>query len=198
MIIAQFKIQTIEKTILKFRDNYKTEEYSPLDVFLEIILESLAERRSFDLEDTSWPSELVKLFSKTCISRHKSDMQRIIQNLTKTESNPFIDSGEVLKALCKYFDVDYENVKICPANVWAIVIKTKGGRQILILDSNKRAYIFTTKDKTSKFIKIARFLSSAPLLTKQKEDKILLTRIDRKYLIDKLGENYLKVLVDFS
>ena len=158
----------------------------------------MAERRSFDLEDTSWPSKLIQLFAKTCISRHKSDMQKIIENTDKTESNPFIDSGEILKALCRNFGVDYENVNICPDKIWAIIIKTKGGRQILILDSNNRAYVFSAKDKASKFIKIARFLSSAPLLTKQKEDKILLTRIDREYLIDKLGENFLKVLVDFA
>jgi len=198
MIIAGFKIQTIEESIVKFRDNYKNKNYGALDVFLEIILESMAERRSFDLEDTSWPSELVQLFAKTCIARQQIDMQGIIRNLTKTESNPFIDSGEVLKALCRNFDIDYENVKICPDKAWVIVIKTKGGRQILILDSHKRAYVFSAKDKASKFIKLARFLSSAPLLTKRKDDKILLTRMDRNKLIEKLGENFLKILVDFS
>jgi len=89
-------------------------------------------------------------------------------------------------------------VALCPDIVWAIVVKTKGGRQILILDSNNRAYVFTNKEKASKFIKIAKFLSSAPLLTKQKEDKVLLTRMKREKLTEKLGENFLKILVDFE
>lgn len=198
MIIAEFKIQSIEESIIKFRDNYKKNGYSSLDIFLEIILDSMAERRSFDLEDSSWPSELIKLFAKTCITRHKMDMQKIIKKITKTESNPFIDSGEILKALCRNFDLGYEEVSLCPNIVWAIVVKTKGGRQILILDSNNRTYVFTNKEKASKFIKIAKFLSSAPLLTKQKEDKVLLTRMDRNTLAEKLGENFLKILVDFE
>ena len=125
-------------------------------------------------------------------------MQKIIQNVDKTEHNPFIDSGEVLKALCRNFDVEYDKVRMCPATVWAIVVRTKRGTQRLILDSNNRTYIFTAKEKASKFIKLAKFLSSAPLLTKQKDDKVLLTRIEREKLIAKLGENFLKVLVDFS
>ncbi len=198
MIIAEFKIQSIEGLISRFRDTYKNSSYSVLDIFLEIILDSIAERRSFDLEDSSWPIGLVQLFAKTCIVRQKRDMQKIIKNITKTEYNPFIDSGEVLKALCLNFDIDYEEVIMCPAKVWAIIVKTKSGRQSLILDSNNRAYIFTAKDKASKFIKIAKFMSSAPLLTKQKEDKILLTRIEREKLIEKIGENFLKILVDFE
>ena len=198
MIIAEFKIQSIEELISKFWDKYKKNSYSALEIFLEIILDSIAARRSFDLEDSSWPVELVQLFAKTCIARQKRDMQQIIKKITKTEYNPFIDSGEVLKALCRNFDVDYEEVMMCPAKVWAIVVKTKSGRQSLILDSNDRAYIFTAKEKASKFIKIAKFLSSAPLLTKQKEDKILLTRLEREKLIEKIGENFLKILVDFE
>lgn len=198
MIIAEFKIQSIEGLISKFRDNYKEGSYSALDIFLEIIIDSIAERRSFDLEDSSWPVELVRLFEKTCIARQKKDMQKIIKKITKTEYNPFIDSGEVLKALCRNFDVDYEEVIMCPAKIWAIVVKTKSGRQSLILDSNDRAYIFSAKEKASKFIKIAKFLSSAPLLTKQKEDRILLTRLEREKLIEKIGENFLKILVDFK
>nr|MBC8362809.1 hypothetical protein [Candidatus Desulfatibia profunda] len=198
MIIAEFKIQSIEELILKFRDHYKNNSYSVLDIFLEIILDSISEKRSFNLEDSSWPIELVQLFAKACIARQKQDMQKIIKNVSKTEYNPFIDSGEVLKALCRNFDVDYRQVVMCPAKVWAIIVQTKRGTQRLILDSNNRAYIFTAKDKASKFIKIAKFLSSAPLLTKQKEDKILLTRIEREKLVEKLGENFLKVLVDFA
>lgn len=198
MIIAELKIQSIEGLISKFGDKYKKSSYSALDIFLEIILDSIAERRSFDLEDSSWPVELVQLFAKTCIARQKRDMQKIIKNITKTEYNPFIDSGEVLKALCRNFDIDYEEIVMCPAKIWAIVIKTKSGRQSLILDSNDRAYVFTAKDKATKFIKIARFLSSAPLLTKQKEDRILLTRLEREKLIEKIGENFLKILVDFA
>ena len=197
MIIAKFKIQTIEESIAKFTDNYRNSRYSALDIFLEIILESIAERRSFDLEDPSWPIELVQLFAKTCIARQKQDIQKIIKNVAKTESNPFIDSGAVLMELCRNFDVDYEEVVMCPAIVWAIVVQTKSGRQSLILDSNNRTYIFTAKDKASKFIKIARFLSSAPLLVKQKEDKAILTRMKREKLAEKLGENFLRILVDF-
>jgi len=78
MIIAKFKIQSIEESIITFRDNYKNSSYCALDIFLEIILDSMAERRSFDLENSSWPRELVRLFAKTCISRHKRDMQNII------------------------------------------------------------------------------------------------------------------------
>lgn len=198
MIIAEFKIQSIEGLISKFWDKYKNNSYSALDIFLEIILDSIAERRSFDLEDSSWPVELVQLFAKTCIARQKRDMQKIIKNITQTEYNPFIDSGDVLKALCRNFDVDYEEVTMCPANIWAIIVKTKSGRQSLILDSSNRTYIFTAKDKASKFIKIAKFLSSAPLLTKKKEDKVLLTRMGREQLIEKIGENFLKILVDFE
>jgi len=197
MIIAEFKIQTIEESITKFADNYRNSRYSALDIFLEIILESIAERRSFDLEDPSWPIELVQLFAKTCIARQKQDIQKIIKNIAKTESNPFIDSGAVLIALCKGFDVDYKEVAMCPAIVWAIIVQTKSGRQSLILDSNNRAYIFTAKDKADKFIKIASFLSSAHLLVKQKDDKVVLTRIKREKLAEKLGENFLKILVDF-
>ena len=113
------------------------------------------------------------------------------------ESNPFIDSGAVLIALCKDFDVDYPEVAMCPAIVWAIIVQTRSGRQSLILDSNNRAYIFTAKDKAGKFIKIASFLSSAHLLVKQKDDKVVLTRIKREKLAEKLGENFLKILVDF-
>lgn len=197
MIIAEFKIQTIEESIAKYTDNYRNSRYSALDIFLEIILESIAERRSFDLEDPSWPIELVQLFAKTCIARQKQDIQKIIRNVAKTESNPFIDSGAVLIALCRDFDVDYEEVEMCPAIVWAIVVQTRSGRQSLILDSNNRTYIFTAKAKASKFIKIARFLSSAPLLVKQKEDKAILTRMKREKLAEKLGENFLRILVDF-
>ena len=111
MIIAEFKIQSIEESLIKFKDNYKKNSYSALDIFLEIILDSMAERRSFDLEDSSWPSELIKLFAKTCITRHKMDMQKIIRTTSRTESNPFIDSGETLKALCRNFDVGYEEGK---------------------------------------------------------------------------------------
>ncbi len=198
MIIAEFKIQSIEGLISKFRDKYRNSSYSALDIFLEIILDSIAERRSFDLEDSSWPIELVQLFAKTCIARQQRDMQDIIKNITKTEYNPFIDSGAVLKALCREFDVDYEEVIMCPDKVWAIIIKTKGGRQSMILDSSDRAYVFTAKDKASKFIKIVQFLSSAPALTKQKEDRILLTRLAREKIIEKIGENFLKILVDFE
>lgn len=198
MIIAKFKIQSIEGLISKFWDNYKNRSYSALDIFLEIILDSVAERRSFDLEDSSWPIELIQLFAKTCIARQKRDMQKIIKNITKTEYNPFIDSGDVLKALCRNFDIDYEEVTMCPAKVWTIIVKTKSGRQSLILDSSNRAYIFTAKDKASKFIKIAKFLSSAPVLTRQKEDKVLLTRMEREKIIEKIGENFLKILVDFE
>ena len=197
MIIAEFKIQTIEESITKFTVKYRNSRYSALDIFLEIILESIAERRSFDLEDPSWPIELVQLFAKTCIARQKQDIQKIIKNIAKTESNPFIDSGTVLIALCKDFDVDYKEVAMCPAIVWAIIVQTKSGRQSLILDSNNRAYIFTAKDKAGKFIKIASFLSSAHLLVKQKDDKVVLTRIKREKLAEKLGENFLKILVDF-
>ena len=98
MIIAEFKIQSIEELISKFWDKYKKNSYSALEIFLEIILDSIAARRSFDLEDSSWPVELVQLFAKTCIARQKRDMQQIIKKITKTEYNPFIDSGEVLKA----------------------------------------------------------------------------------------------------
>ena len=187
MIIAEFKIQSIEGLISKFRDKYRNSRYSGLDIFLEIILDSIAGRRSFDLEDSSWPIELVQLFAKTCIARQQRDMQGIIKNITKTEYNPFIDSGAVLKALCREFDVDYEEVIMCPDKVWAIIIKTKSGRQSMILDSNDRAYVFTVQ-----------FLSSAPALTKQKEDRILLTRLEREKLIEKIGENFLKILVDFK
>ena len=86
---------------------------------------------------------------------------------------------------------------MCPAIVWAIIVQTKSGRQSLILDSNNRAYIFTAKDKAGKFIKIASFLSSAHLLVKQKDDKVILTRIKREKLAEKLGENFLKILIDF-
>jgi hypothetical protein len=198
MLIAEFKIQSIEETIAKFADNHRNRRYGTLDIFLEIILESIAEKRSFDLEDSSWPTELVQLFAKTCIARQKQDIQKIIKNIDKTESNPFIDSGAVLVALCKDFDVDYEEVAMCPAVVWAIIVQTKSGRQSLILDSNNRAYIFTAKDKAGKFIKIASFLSSAHLLVKQKGDKVILTRIKREKLAEKLGENFLKILVDFA
>ncbi|MFH0827573.1 MAG: hypothetical protein V1919_00225 [Candidatus Omnitrophota bacterium] len=198
MIIAGFKIQSIEELILKFRDNHKNNGYCATDIFLEIILDSISEKRSFDLEDSSWPIELVQLFAKACIARQKQDMQKIIKNITKTEYNPFIDSGEVLKALCRNFDVDYRQVIMCPAKVWTIIVQTKKGTQSLILDSNNRAYIFTAKDKASKFIKIAKLLSAAPLLTKKRDDKILLTRIGKEKLIEKLGENFLKVLVDFG
>lgn len=197
MLIAEFKIQTIEESITKFTVNYKKSPYSALDIFLEIILESIAERRSFDLEDPSWPIELAQMFAKTCIARQKQDIQKIIKNITKTESNPFIDSGAVLIALCRDFDVDYTDVAMCPDVVWAIIVKTKSGRQSLILDSNNRAYIFTAKDKAGKFIKIANFLSSAHLLVKQKGDKVVLTRIKRAKLAEKLEENFLKILVDF-
>ncbi len=197
MIIAEFKIQTIEESITKFTDNYRNSRYSALDIFLEIILESIAERRSFDLEDPSWPIELVQLFAKTCIVRQKQDIQKIIKNVAKTEFNPFIDSGAVLMELCRDFDVDYEEVVMCPAIVWAIIVQTRSGRQSLILDSNNRAHVFTAKDKASKFIKIASFLSSAPLLVKQKDDKVVLTRLKREKLAEKLGENFLKILVDF-
>lgn len=197
MIIAEFKIQTIEESITKFTVNYSNSRYSALDIFLEIILESIAERRSFDLEDPSWPVELAQLFAKTCIARQKQDIQKIIKNIAKTESSPFIDSGAVLIALCKDFDVDYTEVAMCPAVVWAIIVKTRSGRQSLILDSNNRAYIFTAKDKAGKFIKIASFLSSAHLLVKQKDDKVILTRIKREKLAEKLGENFLKILIDF-
>jgi len=198
MIIAEFRIQSIEEFILKFRDNHKNNGYCAIDIFFEIILGSISEKRSFDLEDSSWPIELVQLFAKACIARQKQDMQKIIKNITKTEHNPFIDSGEVLKALCRNFDVDYRQVIMCPAKVWTIIVQTKRGAQSLILDSNNRAYIFTAKDKASKFLKIAKFLSAVPLLTKRKDDKILLTRIGREKFIEKLGENYLKVLVDFT
>ena len=197
MIIAKFKIQSIEAAITKFTNNYRKSRYGALDIFLEIILESIAERRSFDLEDPSWPIELVQLFAKTCIARQKQDIQKVIKNIAKTEYNPFIDSGAVLVALCKDFDVDYTEVAMCPDVVWAIIVKTKSGRQSLILDSNNRAYIFTAKDKTGKFIKIASFLSSAHLLVKQKDDKVVLTRMKREQLAEKLGENFLKILVDF-
>jgi hypothetical protein len=197
MLIAEFKIQSIEEAIAKFADNYRNRRYGALDIFLEIILESIAERRSFDLEDPSWPIELVQLFAKTCIARQKQDIQKVIKNIAKTEHNPFIDSGAVLVALCKYFDVDYTEVAMCPDVVWAIIVKTKSGRQSLILDSNNRAYIFTAKDKTGKFIKIASFLSSAHLLVKQKDDKVVLTRMKREQLAEKLEENFLKILVDF-
>ena len=197
MLIAEFKIQSIEEAIAKFADNYRNRRYGALDIFLEIILESIAERRSFDLEDSSWPIELVQVFAKTCIARQKQDIQKIIKKIAKTESNPFIDSGAVLIALCKDFDVDYTEVAMCPDVVWAIIVKTKSGRQSLILDSNNRAYIFTAKDKTGKFIKIASFLSSAHLLVKQKDDKVVLTRMKREQLAEKLGENFLKILVDF-
>ncbi len=197
MIIAAFKIQSIEEAITKFADNYRNSRYGALDIFLEIILGSIAERRSFDLEDPSWPIELVRLFAKTCIVRQKQDIQKIIKKIAKTESNPFIDSGAVLMTLCRGFDVDCEKVVMCPAIVWTIVVQTRSGRQSLILDSNNRTYIFTSKDKASKFIKIVRFLSSAPLLVKQKEDKAILTRMKREKLAEKLGENFLKILVDF-
>ena len=83
MIIAEFKIQSIEELISTFLDKYKNSSYSALDIFLEIILDSIAERRSFDLEDSSWPIELVQLFAKTCIARQKRDMQGIIKNISK-------------------------------------------------------------------------------------------------------------------
>ena len=197
MIIAAFKIQSIEEAITKFADNYRNSRYGALDIFLEIILGSIAERRSFDLEDPSWPIELVQLFAKTCIARQKQDIQKTIRKIAKTESNPFIDSGAVLIALCKGFDVDYKDVAMCPAIVWTIIVQTRSGRQSLILDSNNRAYIFTAKDKAGKFIKIASFLSSAHFLVKQKDDKVVLTRIKREKLAEKLGENFLKILVDF-
>jgi hypothetical protein len=189
MLIVAFKIQSIEEAITKFVDNYRNSRYGALG--------SIAERRSFDLEDSSWPIELVRLFAKTCIARQKQDIQKIIKKIAKTESNPFIDSGAVLIALCKGFDVDYEEVAMCPAIVWTIIVKTRSGRQSLILDSNNRAYIFTVKDKAGKFIKIASFLSSAHLLVKQKDDKVVLTRIKREKLAEKLGKNFLKILVDF-
>lgn len=198
MIIAEFKIQTIEELIKKFGDNFKDSQYSALDIFLEIILESITEKRSFDFEDSSWPLELVKLFAKSCIIRQKRDMQKLIRGIAKTEYNPFLDSGEVLRALCRNFDVDYEEVVVCPPVVWTIVVKTKQGKQSLILDSNDRAYVFSVKEKASRFIKIAKFLSSVPYLIKQKDDKVILTRIKREELIEKLKENFLKILVDFE
>lgn len=198
MIIAEFKIQSIEECVRKFRDSHRNKNYSSLDIFIEIILNSIAEKRSFDLEDSLWPIELVKLFANTCIPRQKVDIQKIIKNIAKTEHNPFLDSGEVIKALCKNFNVDYEDVFMCPDTVWVIVVKTKSGKESLILDSNDRAYVFTAKDKASKFIKIAKFLSSVPYRTKQKEDKIVLTRIKKQKLKEKLGENFLKILIDFG
>ena len=198
MIIAEIKIQSIEEYISQFSTKYKDRDYCALDVFLEIIMNSVAERRSFDLEDSSWPVELVQLFAKACIARQKSDMHTIIKKIERTEYNPFIDSGEVLKALCRHFETDYKDVIMCPPKVWTIMIKTKSGRQSLIVDSNNRAYVFSAQEKAGKFIKIVRVLSSGPLLTKQKEDRVVLTRIERNTLIEKLGDNFLKILVDFA